>query len=698
MRALRLLLIAAVFGWILLPVAAHASTTYTWVGNSMVPTADNHSWTDQGNWDPQGVPGDGDSVVIEQPGPGLCFAHVDAVPTVSLENFTLAEVPSLCTTSVSGGAITVNGLFQWNGGALNTPVTVPAGGVATVSGSNQRLNSLTDDLDVNGTLGLVGTDGAGALRISAGDALHIGPLGSLGSAGPNTIEGASCCVNPPLVRNEGTISINGGTLTMEAVQLDQLDTVATTLDGQLVTSDGPITTGTSGHYTGNGSWLIQTRAFPVFSGTQTLGQGFRLDFGGLSSVFSSQLTGSFTLAGNGTFAWTGGVIAANVTLAHTVTTEVLGAHAGGAQRVLKGMDFSVGSGTPVTFTNHGVLTVGNAATIATSSSAHLVNAADGVVRIQAGSGFSSQACCVAPDRLVNAGIVAVPSTPSGTPALLTEIAYQSTGITAISAGRTLQLDGGAPNVLTGGTVSGGGHLLLSAPTALNGTVHVGPNTSVEVAKFGSLDGNAALAGPGRFEWTGGSTSGALSLTPSGGIAIGGTDLKSVTTVGGGSTPSVVRLAAPTSIEAGTSQAHDLLGLGVSRLVLAAPTHAGAFTEFQGLLSNQARLNVGTGTIFPWTYQQPKTATLALNFGGPTHGLLSVLETAALRGVLRVHNNVAPRSRAHITVVKAHTLHASISCVATSGKKSTGSRAGHWAATHTGTSLILKWRRGAHTHC
>src|SRR3954452_10189957 len=60
------------------PVAAHASgTTYTWVGNTQLAGADNHSWTDGRNWSPEGVPGDGDSVVIEQPSNSDCFAHVD---------------------------------------------------------------------------------------------------------------------------------------------------------------------------------------------------------------------------------------------------------------------------------------------------------------------------------------------------------------------------------------------------------------------------------------------------------------------------------------------------------------------------------------------------------------------------------------------------------------------------------------------
>jgi len=65
-------------------------TTYNWVGNTQDPAADNHSWGDKKNWDPQEVPKDGDSVVIELP-PGRCAAHVDGVPAVELKNFTMQE-------------------------------------------------------------------------------------------------------------------------------------------------------------------------------------------------------------------------------------------------------------------------------------------------------------------------------------------------------------------------------------------------------------------------------------------------------------------------------------------------------------------------------------------------------------------------------------------------------------------------------
>src|SRR4051794_34305288 len=188
MRLLRVSL-AAVFvpaALVWAPVPAQAETTYTWIGNSQDASADDHSWTDQRNWDPTGVPTDGDSVVITQPGDAPCFAHVDNVPTVSLTNFTLAEDPAHCTTSVEGGAITVDGLFQWSGGQLKTPTTVAATGAASISGG-QRLNSLSADLDVFGTVGLLGVKGTGALRIDAGKTLHIEPGATLVSTGPNEI-------------------------------------------------------------------------------------------------------------------------------------------------------------------------------------------------------------------------------------------------------------------------------------------------------------------------------------------------------------------------------------------------------------------------------------------------------------------------------------------------------------------------------
>lgn len=677
------------------PAHAAGGTTYTWVGDTKTPSADNHSWSDQRNWDPQGVPGDGDSVVIEQPAP-TCFAHVDGVPTVSLVNFTVAENPSLCSVSVTGGAITVAGLFQWNGGELATPTTVAGTGAALVNGSNQRLNTLAATLDVFGTLSLTGVDGSGMVRIVAPQVLHIEPGATLVSSGPNAIDGGTCCVDPARILNEGDVSVDGGTLTLSTLGFDQHGSIDATLDGRVDTVGAVVSTDTGTSYSGNGGWLIEQGTAAHFGGTVSIGRGFRLDFGGLAATSSSALAGTATVTGKGTFAWTGGVIEAAVTIAHGATMEVRGAHDGGARRVLDGIDPSGGApGVPVTFTNHGTIAIGDHASVSTSASARLVNASDGVLALEPGTSIAAQGCCVSPDRLTNAGTLSVVPT-SGRTVILDGISYRSSANTVIAAGKTLTVSGGAASSLISGRVGGGGRLLVLTPTAASGTVIVAAHTTLQVGPRGSLDGSATVSGAGAFSWTGGALSGAPVFSPGGGISVSGSPTKTVADIGGGSMPSVVRFAAPTAIAAGRANAHDLVGLGASRLILAAPTSAGRFTEFaDGTLDNRAALSIHTGTVFARTITQPASGALLLDVAASAHGTVHALGAVSLRGTLRVHDAIRPAGGAALTVLSAQSISAVPSCVATSG---TGSGSGHWAATHSATALVLRWRPGAPPHC
>src|SRR6478735_2201729 len=121
------------------PVAAAAGSSYTWVGSSLGTGADNHSWSDGRNWSPQGVPGDGDSVLVHSPGASNCAAHVDGIPAVTLASFSLTETATLCTVSVAGGPITVTDAFTWDSGTLDTPLTLASGSVGTLTGTQGRL-------------------------------------------------------------------------------------------------------------------------------------------------------------------------------------------------------------------------------------------------------------------------------------------------------------------------------------------------------------------------------------------------------------------------------------------------------------------------------------------------------------------------------------------------------------------------------
>jgi hypothetical protein len=679
------------------PAAAHASgTLYTWVGNSQGGGADNHSWTDARNWSPAGVPGDGDSVTIEQPSSSDCFAHVDAVPTVTLTNFTLAEDPTLCTTSVSGGSISVAGTFDWNGGQLDTPTTLETTATGTVDGSNQRRNALTQHFEVDGQLTLSGATGAGTLQILHGETLHIAPGGSLGSTGTNEIDGSACCTDPAKVINDGVVSLAPGTLTISIAEFDQLATIASSAGAELVTSGAPITTGAAGNYTGQGRWTIENHAAAVFSGSQTLGAGFHLEFGGLASTSTSDLGGTVTLAGTGTFDWTGGVIEAQLTIGHGVAVHVAGAHAGGAARVLQGRDFSLGgAGVPVTQTNHGTITVSAGATISTSTQADLINASDGVLTLAPGTSIAGESCCASPDRIVNAGTVRV-SAVTGTAAVpITFESYQSTGTTSIASGHALQLPGGATGKLIGGTITGGGQLYVATPVSVGGTVSLASNTMLQLDTHGTVQGNATLGGAGAMSWTGGTLIGHLNISAGGGIAIAGAAAKTVANSNSGAA-SRVQFAAPTTIAAGTASAHDVIDIGsASSLVLADATTAGTFVQFAGgQLTNNSRLSIGTGQVFASSFAQFAPGIIAVALGSAHKGLIQVTGTATLHGTVVLHNIYQPAAGETVTVIDAVTLDDSLSCTRTTGTGSTGTGASHWADIHTTTQLQLAWQSGS----
>lgn len=571
-------------------------TSYTWVGSSQDTAADNHSWTDSRNWSPGGVPGNGDSVSIIAPNATHCTAHVDNVPTVSLVNFSLAENPTLCSDSVHGAPITVTGSFTWNGGNLDTPTTIAAGATGTVSGAAARLNSLTQNLDLAGSLTLSGVTGTGSLRISPADVLHVLPGATLTSTGSNTVNHLSCCITPAKIVNDGTLAVNGGTFDVNGVELDQNATVAASQGGRLLSTIAPVRTGAAGNYTGDGSWAMQTGAIARLDGTQTLGSDFHLELGGLAVDGGVQLGGTATLAGTGTFDWSGGTVEGNLTIAHGVSVRVTGAHTGNGRRILAGQDNTAG-GVPATLTNHGTITVDQGAAFSTSGTATLANASDGTVSFAPGTQLTSGSCCVSPDRITNAGKVIVPSGTSTAPVVITNIAYQASGGSAsIASGRTLQLAGGAPNKLTSTTVSGAGTLAVAAPTAVSGTVTTGSGTRIVLGEHGSLNGTATLGGAGALTWTGGAISGDVTVTASAGVAISGPATKYLANIGGGSTPSKLTLAAPTSVAAGTTQAHDLIELGASALTLASTTSAAANAEFHGgVLLNTGALTVSPGS-------------------------------------------------------------------------------------------------------
>lgn len=594
------LVAALLAGSVIAPSAAQAAgTPYTWVGNSVPNGGDNHSWGDPLNWQPNGVPVNGDSVSIAAPDSQHCATHVDGAPDVTLSNFTMFADPAVaCSVSLTGTGLHVTGMLFWDGGQLDIPTTIASGASGTISGGNQELNHLTQDLTVAGLLLLNNASGAGALKIDDPLRLTVNPGATLHASGTNLITYSACCVNPARVVNNGTLQLTGGNLTVEAVEVDQNAVLSASGGSRLISTIAPLTMGDGATYTGSGGWTIRDQGpeAAVATGTQTAGSGFDFNLGTLASTGEATLGGTATFTGSGTLNWTGGTIEGNLTFAHGFTVDVAGKHVDNGARKLDGNDHSAGD-VPSKVVNHGTFTVSNGATFFTRDRARFVNAPNGTVTLAPGTEISAYGCCTDPDRITNQGTLTVPAGTDKKPVVITNVAYWSPGgTTNIAAGRSLQLLGGATGKFQGATVTGGGTLGLGEPSADAGTTTIGPKTAVVLQKpYGTVDGTARFAGPGSFLWTGGSISGNVTLATKGGVTVRGANGKTLANVGGGYTTSKLTIPVRTTFAAGTAKKPNPVDLGSSTLTLAGPTTIGNHVQFYaGKLINTGKLVLNPG--------------------------------------------------------------------------------------------------------
>jgi hypothetical protein len=569
-----------------------SGTTYTWVGSTQDHDADNHSWTDARNWSPLGVPGDGDSVSIAPPDGTHCVAHVDAVPTATLQDFSLS-VAGQCGASVNGGALTIDGTFTWDTGVVNTPMTLAAGSTALVTGlaSDNPRKVLEQPLTVQGTLNL--TDAL--VQIAAPTQLTIAPGGTLRSSGSSVFTPTACCVNPAHVVNNGTLNVLGGTLTAQGVQLDQNAALAIAAGAVLQAVANPVTASDGATYTGKGRLQLWTGSKTVLSGQQKLGKGFHLELGNDGSGGDS-LGGTATLSGSGRFDWTGGTIMGNLTAGPSVLVHVYGANPGNGRRILSGQDTSGGDPVSSIFVDEGRFVVDGDATFTTSSSARLVIAPDASLSLAPGTHLTSQSCCINPSTILNEGgdlLVPADHDEAG-PAILDGIAFIADGGSVdVAQGSELQLTGGPQSGVTAITVTGGGRLTIDDPVSVLGTQTLTGTSSLRLTTRGSIDGIAEITGDGKVDWQGGSLSGEITITTSG-LAIGGPNTTTVKPKPGGSEPSEIDVEAPVVFAAAKATQHNVLDLGTSTMTLAGATVVKKYVELNG----GTLVNTGSLTFDP----------------------------------------------------------------------------------------------------
>jgi hypothetical protein len=360
----------------LLAAAPAGAATKTWDGGG-----GNTSWNTAANWNPDGVPGASDDVIIDVPG-DISITYSGATTTIlslsSTESLAISSgsltvsgamsvsgslsVASSGTLNLNGsstagslsqtggtlggsGTLTVSGALSWTGGTMSgTGTTVSAsGGTATVTVPSGSSSALSRALELRGSSSLASTgtttavlsvNSPGLLRVAPGGTLDVSGVVSLGnsvgSPGSVSVEGTlgksgtgTVTVSVGL-SNSGVVQVNGGTLNLSR---------GGTQSGSFAIASGTRLQVSGTHSFGTSSTVSGEGIFEVTGGTSTCSgtvsgavsiTGGTLNLNGSSTAGSLSLTGG-TLGGSGTLtvsgamSWTGGV------MHDTGRTTVLGA-------------------------------------------------------------------------------------------------------------------------------------------------------------------------------------------------------------------------------------------------------------------------------------------------------------------------------------------------------------------------------------
>jgi len=436
-----LLLVAA--GALGLPAGpARAAGTTTWTGLG----ADD-SWNDPGNWD-AGVPGPADTAVVRRLGGGPAFPELPAGLTVA--GLVLGEGGNM-----HGGSIAVTGSLTWSGGSLQSLVELGATSTAVIStavpGSAPVLQSPG---------GLVNR---GVLVFVAGTHLHIvGSVidnrGALRLADGSVLDNHVCCVSPTsTLLNSGTVDARPGLATLDALVLDNTGTILLESSATLALSLAPSALHPASQIKGSGRLLVQQRAALDLSGEITLAPAVTVE------LADALVTGSASLVG-GTFAWTGGDIDADLTLASPTRLAVSGA----AAKAI---------GDPGSLTSTGRATVTGTSTITLrGGGSSFTNA--GTMTQSGAVTWSAAGCCASPATWRNSGTY-INAVPAAATTLMDGIAVRNTGAVVLRSGRL------ATRLL--------GYLQTAGSTQLAGGSLVVPTGLVDL-RAGQLTGHGSVTG------------------------------------------------------------------------------------------------------------------------------------------------------------------------------------------------------------
>lgn len=564
---------------------AHASpTTYEFTG-----LGDGHSWSDQMNWSPQGIPHSLDSIVVGTPAHPV--AHLDEALTTTLAGITIGSGGSIegqpllaATVSLSGGTvyneITALNLLQTSGPVsllqskdvsdphagklIVADQAIIGGDLRTIRGTivNQGTMTATSNATLNGNFGsnAKGTFvNEGTVTATPGAILtlqnfDIEDPGSLGG-GPPGVSG-------------GTVEVNGSDLHL---------TTTAKIDDHVILDNGTVATA---------------------DGNVSLHSGATLSIDGSTST---TLAGTPNFTGTGTFDWLNGTITGEVTLSAGVTMKVQSA---GAHKL------NAAAGSPFTV-SPGAFVTQRGASLALGIHTTVVN--QGAWRVRdASSSITGLSCCVPGSTAIfdNSGTVEVEAGLTltlGTPGI--DYLQRPAGALlpdGAAGGRVVML--GSDSELTGGRV--GLELVLAGNSAVEVTGTVNIDNGAVVRQTESADvtatGAATFGGEGRYRWSDGTITGQVVFGPSVTLAIDDPDAPGANkallpgpTTGGlldVRGPSTIATTLPVLVTSTSSKVSSIRNRGV----MAWTKGTVDFTGVPGTFTNQGVLRVAPGAEAPAT--------------------------------------------------------------------------------------------------
>lgn len=234
---------------------AQAATTYTWSG------AENNVWGNKKNWNPEGVPKDGDAVELG-PGPRPTITEV---PDVTLTSLSVTG-SSDGLVSMTGPGQVITGSLKWNGGDINVDLMVSAPPLdptpsyimmgQTPMHFGNGTSSLTghQTLTINSTLSLMtGPTGAGEgpwLTFMFDSNMRIASTGKLLVDPAAEVLGSRCCSGATsTIVVDGTLEVSsaigatGFTARFDELGIDLAGDVVVPKGNTLEITGGPIRVG-----------------------------------------------------------------------------------------------------------------------------------------------------------------------------------------------------------------------------------------------------------------------------------------------------------------------------------------------------------------------------------------------------------------------------------------------------------------------